>query len=160
MFSFFKKKPSPVAPSASIAPTAPVAANPAASAPAVQVAPPVFPATGGSLIGSALVKPLDIAKVLEASAASPERERWLAKLTSGLRKTGSSISAVFNGTQINDALYEDLESALLMADTGVKATAGSRWRIRCPPCSMVRAKWSAPSMASASGPVMPRWKKS
>ena len=123
MFSFFKKKPSPVAPSASIAPTAPVAANPAASAPAVQVAPPVFPATGGSLIGSALVKPLDIAKVLEASAASPERERWLAKLTSGLRKTGSSISAVFNGTQINDALYEDLESALLMADTGVKATA-------------------------------------
>jgi fused signal recognition particle receptor len=77
------------------------------------------------LIGSALVKPLDIAKVLEASsanAASPERERWLAKLTSGLRKTGSSISAVFSGTQINDALYEDLESALLMADTGVKAT--------------------------------------
>ena len=122
MFSFFKKKPPPVVPPASVASTAPVAANPIASAPALPAAPPVFPATGGSLIGSALVKPLDIAKVLEASAASPERERWLAKLTSGLRKTGSSISAVFSGTQINDALYEDLESALLMADTGVKAT--------------------------------------
>ena len=29
---------------------------------------------------------------------------------------------MFTGTQIDDALYEELESALLMADTGVKAT--------------------------------------
>ena len=29
---------------------------------------------------------------------------------------------MFTGTQIDDRLYEDLESALLMADTGVKAT--------------------------------------
>ena len=123
MFSFFKKKPPPVVPSAPIAPTVEPAAYPVGSTPALPTTPPMFAATGGSLIGSALVKPLDIAKVLEASAASPERERWLAKLTSGLRKTGSSISAVFNGTQINDALYEDLESALLMADTGVKATS-------------------------------------
>ena len=125
MFSFFKKKPPPVVPQAPIAPMAATAAHPTASTSTLPGAPPVFAATGGSLIGSALVKPLDIAKVLEASAASaasPERERWLAKLTSGLRKTGSSISAVFSGTQINDALYEDLESALLMADTGVKAT--------------------------------------
>lgn len=45
------------------------------------------------------------------------------KLRSGLRKTGSSITTVFTGTQIDDALYEELEAALLMADTGVKATA-------------------------------------
>jgi fused signal recognition particle receptor len=38
----------------------------------------------------------------------------------GLRKTGSSIAQVFTGTRIDDALYEDLESALLMADTGVR----------------------------------------
>ena len=37
-------------------------------------------------------------------------------------KTASSISRVFLGTQIDEALYEDLESALLMADTGVAAT--------------------------------------
>ena len=37
-------------------------------------------------------------------------------------KTASSISRVFVGTQIDEALYEDLESALLMADTGVAAT--------------------------------------
>jgi fused signal recognition particle receptor len=39
-----------------------------------------------------------------------------------LRKTGSSISQVFTGTRIDDALYEELESALLMADAGVAAT--------------------------------------
>jgi fused signal recognition particle receptor len=50
------------------------------------------------------------------------RTGWLDKLKAGLRKTGSSIATVFTGTQIDDALYEDLETALLMADTGVKAT--------------------------------------
>ena len=98
MFSFFKKK----SPPASLAP---------------QVQPVPLPATG--LIGSALVTPIEIINI---GLIAHERERWLVKLTSGLRKTGSSISAVFTGTQINDALYEDLESALLMADTGVKAT--------------------------------------
>ena len=72
-----------------------------------------------SLIGSALVTPLDVQAIV---AAAPERQRWLGRLTSGLRKTGASISGVFTGTQIDDALYENLESALLMADTGVKAT--------------------------------------
>ena len=41
----------------------------------------------------------------------------------GLRKTGSSIAQVFTGTQIDEALYDELESALLMADAGVDATA-------------------------------------
>ena len=50
------------------------------------------------------------------------RQRWLDKLRNGLRKTGSSIAQVFTGTQIDDALYEELEAALLMADTGVRAT--------------------------------------
>jgi fused signal recognition particle receptor len=56
------------------------------------------------------------------SAPMPERKGWLDKLKAGLRKTGSSIATVFTGTQIDDALYEELETALLMADTGVKAT--------------------------------------
>lgn len=50
------------------------------------------------------------------------RKSWMDKLRQGLRKTGSSISQVFTGTQIDDALYEELEAALLMADAGVKAT--------------------------------------
>ncbi|APW39276.1 signal recognition particle-docking protein FtsY [Rhodoferax koreense] len=55
-------------------------------------------------------------------AVAPARKGWLDKLKAGLRKTGSSIATVFTGTQIDDALYEELEDALLMADTGVKAT--------------------------------------
>ncbi len=74
------------------------------------------------MIGSALVTPIAIPDFVAAAAVPPERQRWLSKLQMGLRKTGSSISAVFTGGQIDDALYEDLETALLMADTGVKAT--------------------------------------
>lgn len=57
-----------------------------------------------------------------SSPPVPERGTWLDKLRGGLRKTSSGITSVFTGTQIDDALYEDLEAALLMADTGVKAT--------------------------------------
>jgi fused signal recognition particle receptor len=103
MFSFFRKKPQP-------------APAPAAEAPAPS--PPAPPAAGG-LIGSALVAPMEI-PVPEATP--PERQSWMARLTAGLRKTGSSISQVFTGAQIDEALYEELESALLMADAGVHAT--------------------------------------
>ena len=51
-----------------------------------------------------------------------ERVEWVSKLSQGLRKTGSSIAQVFSGTKIDDALYEELETALLMADTGMQAT--------------------------------------
>ena len=100
MFSFFKKKSPP--PAVVVAADTPRPTEPSKS-----------------LIGSALVTPLDIEAIV---AAAPERQRWLDKLSSGLRKTGSSISGVFTGTQIDDVLYDNLESALLMADTGVKAT--------------------------------------
>ena len=72
-----------------------------------------------SLIGSALTKPLEIPT---PSAQPVARERWTTKLKTGLRKTGSSLSSVFTGAQITESLYEDLESALLLADTGVPAT--------------------------------------
>ena len=102
MFSFFRKKPAPAVP----APVPAPAATPAAP-------------TGGSLIGSALVQPIEIPV---PAPVAPERQRWLERLSSGLRKTGSSISLVFTGARIDDHLYEELESALLMADAGVKAT--------------------------------------
>ena len=59
---------------------------------------------------------------LQPPPLAAERKGWLDRLKAGLRKTGSSIATVFTGTQIDDALYEELEEALLMADTGVKAT--------------------------------------
>ena len=113
MFSFFKKK-SPAVPTP--APAGEIAAAPLATAPTSSF---TSSTSSASLIGSALVTPLDIDSI---AAAPAERQRWLDKLSSGLRKTGSSISGVFSGAQIDDELYDKLESALLMADTGVKAT--------------------------------------
>ncbi len=57
-----------------------------------------------------------------AQPSAADRKGWFDRLKSGLRKTGSSITTVFTGTRIDDALYEELEEALLLADTGVKAT--------------------------------------
>ncbi len=94
MFSFFKKKPQSPAPA-----SAPPASTPA---PTTALVPDTAPGP--------------------APAPAPERQSWIDKLKSGLRKTGTSITTVFTGTRIDDQLYEDLESALLMADTGVKAT--------------------------------------
>ena len=149
MFSFFKKKPpSPpavetlpapaLAPAATPAPaptTSPLKAKADAAAPlpppetasgalawlrkpfgsktAPEAAPPAPPATQA-------VSATDAGATPPASTA--ERTGWLDRLKNGLRKTGSSITTVFTGTQIDEALYEQLEEALLMADTGVKAT--------------------------------------
>jgi fused signal recognition particle receptor len=44
------------------------------------------------------------------------------RLTDSLKKTGSGIAQVFTGTRIDEALYEDLEAALLQADAGLPAT--------------------------------------
>lgn len=55
--------------------------------------------------------------------AAPERRGWIDRLRQGLRKTGAGITQVFAGARIDDELYEQLESALLMADAGVAATA-------------------------------------
>ncbi len=111
MFSFFKKKPQP--------PPAATPSTPVSPGPTAEQASPAVPASGSSLIGRALVTPIDIPV---PSTAPPERQKWLDKLKAGLGKTASNISKVFTGTQIDEALYEDLESALLMADTGVAAT--------------------------------------
>ena len=82
--------------------------------------PPVAPAAVAAPSPASALPDLP-PEALEAVAV-PERRSWLDKLRTGLRKTGSGIAQVFTGTQIDDALYEDLESALLMADAGVKAT--------------------------------------
>ncbi|MFM9902526.1 MAG: signal recognition particle-docking protein FtsY [Polaromonas sp.] len=135
MFSFFKKKPPLPTPAASAAPAPPALVTP--DAPVRAEPTPAAPATG-SLIGTALVTPIAIpvipitpqpepaadttSLVVAPPATPPERQGWLRKLQAGLRKTGASISTVFTGSRIDDALYEDLETALLLADTGVKAT--------------------------------------
>jgi fused signal recognition particle receptor len=69
-----------------------------------------------------------------AETAAQGRAGWLDRLRSGLRRTGSGIAQVFTGTRIDEALYEELESALVMADAGLPATehllADLRRRVR------------------------------
>jgi fused signal recognition particle receptor len=100
MFSFFRKK----APAASPAPAP---------------APPAAPAVLQAPVAAASAPPSSPAPV----PAEAVRPGWLGRLRQGLARTGSSLAQVFTGTRIDDALYEELESALLMADTGVKATS-------------------------------------
>jgi fused signal recognition particle receptor len=52
-----------------------------------------------------------------------QRQGWVERLRGGLRRTGQGIAQVFTGARIDDALYEELEAALLMADAGPTATA-------------------------------------
>lgn len=92
MFSFFKKN------------------NPASA--------PVVPT------GDAAGKPgrSDASRPAGSAASLGVRQGWIARLKAGLGKTAAGISAVFGGARIDEALFEDLESALLMADAGVAAT--------------------------------------
>jgi fused signal recognition particle receptor len=81
-----------------------------------------MPAATPSQIGSALTAPLPVAAAAAPAAPKPERQKWLDRLKAGLGKTASSLSGVFGGAKVDEALFEELESALLMADAGVSAT--------------------------------------
>lgn len=80
-------------------------------------APPAPPAAASYTAAAAA------AAATQAPAAAPAADaRWFARLREGLRNTGGSIAAVFTGTRIDAALYDELEAALLMADAGSAAT--------------------------------------
>ncbi|MDV6316291.1 signal recognition particle-docking protein FtsY [Idiomarina sp. HP20-50] len=66
----------------------------------------------------------------ESTVAEPnekgEKKGFWARLTQGLRRTsgsiGSGLISVFRGKKIDDDLFEELETQLLMADLGVATT--------------------------------------
>ncbi len=134
MFSFFRRKktaepaPETAAPAAAPEVQAPITADELeaqalAAAPEDAGAPSTPDAIETEAAGAA---PASAEAVFaQEPAHTPEpaaRSGWLDRLKSGLKKTGSSITTVFTGTRIDEALYEDLETALLMADAGVPAT--------------------------------------
>ena len=64
----------------------------------------------------------DVAAAAEPPAAvAPERRGWLSKLQGGLSKTRSNLAGMFGLLKIDEALYEELETALLVSDTGAVA---------------------------------------
>jgi fused signal recognition particle receptor len=61
-------------------------------------------------------------KPQDTTTAPAPGQSWLTRLKSGLSRTSSGMASLFTGARIDDDLFEELESALLMADAGVEAT--------------------------------------
>lgn len=104
-------------------------AEPAPQAPAKpDAAPSARPAGGfGALYPSEiLARP----EALAASSAEtvvvtlPEAERrtWVARLRDGMSRTRGNLAGIFSNVQVGDALFEELENALIASDAGVATT--------------------------------------
>jgi fused signal recognition particle receptor len=152
MFSFFKRfkgsKTSETAPQESpveeetgpdempFVPEAPASLRPAPApvAPTVQApSPATQPATAAaSQTAPAALTPaplpeddnaIETVEIVPPPAPEPSaKQSWLTRLKSGLSKTSSNLTGIFVGAKIDDELYEELETALLMSDAGVDAT--------------------------------------
>jgi fused signal recognition particle receptor len=57
-----------------------------------------------------------------AASIDPARGGWMNRLRQGLSRTRGNLSGLFTGVRVDEALFEDLESALLMSDAGVQTT--------------------------------------
>ncbi len=142
MFSFFKKKPAPSA----VVTTVPEAGSGAgAGRPrgaldwlnadvgelffGKKPQDDVEPGPAGDMLAPVAASPSAVQRADELATPStpapepePDRSDWLAKLRTGLRRTGAGIADAFVAATIDDAMYENLETALLQADTGIAAT--------------------------------------
>jgi fused signal recognition particle receptor len=98
-------------------------AAPAAAASPVVPAPPITAVT-----------PAPDAPVALVPAPLPDRKPWLARLKQGLSRTSGNLAGLFIGVRVDEALFEELETALITSDTGVETTAwllaGLRERVR------------------------------
>jgi len=96
MFSFFKKKPTSeevVKPAVAVENTSPTLQQ-------------------DSPYGKTNQEPTDV---------DQQKQSWLTRLKAGLSKTSNNLTTLFVGARIDDDLYDELESALLMADAGMDA---------------------------------------
>ena len=147
MFSFFKKKPKPADPviapgvsgtvstdsalsgtATSLPSDSATTSQALTSAPTERMA--IAAATPDSPVTNTTISPKVSTKVSpettpepEVEATNPEVKRsWLSRLKAGLAKTSSNLTMLFVGAKIDDDLYDELESALIMADAGIDAT--------------------------------------
>ncbi|MFA7392216.1 MAG: signal recognition particle-docking protein FtsY [Pigmentiphaga sp.] len=70
----------------------------------------------------------------EPAAEESTRKSWLSRLKSGLSRTGQNFTGLFVNVKVDENLFEELETALIMADAGVESTeallAALRSRVR------------------------------
>ncbi|MDY3331241.1 MAG: signal recognition particle-docking protein FtsY [Pelistega sp.] len=69
-------------------------------------------------------------EVVHSATPAVEKASWFSRLKSGLARTGSSISSLFVGVKVDEDLFEELETALIMADSGVEATQSLLTKLR------------------------------
>ncbi|OWT67252.1 signal recognition particle-docking protein FtsY [Achromobacter marplatensis] len=104
----------------------PVAVVPAAApapAPAPMPAPAPAPAPPVAAIAPAPAPvPAPPPAAEPVAAEAPKKASWLSRLKQGLSRTGQSIGGIFIGVKVDENLFEELESALIMADAGLEAT--------------------------------------
>ena len=104
MLSFFKKKPAPDA----VAPAENPDVLPESAPPAIEP--------------ERVVEPVAVPVVEAEPVAQAPKASWLNRLKKGLSRTWQSLGGLFVGVKVDESLFEDLESALIMADAGVEAT--------------------------------------
>ena len=119
MFGFFRRnKPAPAQPPGPSSETPPESSTAAAL---------IAPAAGETDVAASEAAAIGwqpaTTDAAEADPQAPsDRRPWLARLKQGLSRTRGSIAVLFTGVKIDEALYEDLETALLSGDTGVETT--------------------------------------
>ena len=91
------------------------------------VAPPVAPVAPAPMRPDPIAVHLPPAEVIVETAErlgseADRKSSWMTRLKAGLSKTSTNLSLLFVGARIDEDLYEELESALLMADAGMDAT--------------------------------------
>ena len=91
-------------------------------------------------LGESASSPVGTLPIEPASQASPSPERsepsepprtgWIKRLRAGLSRTSGQLAGLFGLTRIDEALFEQLETALLVADTGIETTTWLLARLR------------------------------
>lgn len=131
MFRFFRKKDRPQTPESGNAP-APQAQEtlPPDGLPSDNEAPsdiivdsPLAQAEQAQTTDSSQAEGLPLAPSVPSApseAEPPARASWMSRLKQGLART--SIGGIFVGSKVDEGLYDELESALIMADAGVQAS--------------------------------------
>ena len=110
-------------PSGAAAPSSAPVAAPQPAAPAPPAAEHASTARSAVVTAPASVAELETEEIVPPPAPEPaQKQSWMARLRSGLSKTSAGLTGIFVRTKIDDDLYEELETALLMSDAGVEAT--------------------------------------
>ena len=105
------------------------AADKSATAAGVNSVPVETPAPEAPVAAS-IPTPAAPAPATTAERPKSEKRSWLTRLKDGLSRTGTNISSLFVGVKVDENLFEELETALIMADAGVEATESLLGKLR------------------------------